>query len=163
MKKKVLYPLAGFAIVFLLQITYSTWRFYSISSKWLQIENESRLSFYFASQDYFLGLSYALAAAFTIYAVLKFTESRKAGIAGVTGGVTLAGIIYFGACFLLGCCGSPMLAVYLGLFGSKFLGFTKPLTLIITLIFILIGFFWLEKSTKKSCCEDDICSNDKKI
>ena len=81
-----------------------------------------------------LGISYALAGAFTIYAFLKFLNNRKkTGIAGMIGGLTLPGALYGGGCFLLGCCGSPMLAVYLGLFGSSFLGFTKPFILITTI------------------------------
>ena len=162
MKKKVLYPLAGFVIVLFLNIAYSIFSYRGLSNNWVQIEGESWLSFYLASQGYFLGLSYALAGAFTVYAFLKYTESRKAGIAGIDGGVTIAGILYFAACFLMGCCGSPMLAVYLGLFGSRFLGFTKPLILIVTSLSILIGFFWLEKSAKKGCCEDDTCYEDNK-
>lgn len=158
MKKKVLYPLAGFFFVLSLNIAYSAWSFYRVSKNWVQIEDESWLSVYIASQDYFLSLSYALAGAFTVYAVMRYKENRKAGIAGVAGGITLAGVLYFGACFILGCCGSPMLAVYMGLFGSKFLGFTKPLVMIITLVSIIIGFFWLERSAKKGCCENDTCS-----
>jgi len=68
------------------------------------------------------------------------------------GGVTLTGILYVGGCFLLGCCGSPMLTVYLSLFGSSFLGITKPLVATITTVSVVIGYFWIEKKSK-SCCE----------
>ena len=163
MRKKILYPLAAFAVVFILHATYSIWKGIQISKQWVQIEDRTLLSFYFKQQDYFLGFSYALAGAFTIYAFVKFFESRnvkdlegrvlRSGVAGVLGGVTLTGILYFGGCFLLGCCGSPMLAVYLSLFGSSFLGFTKPLTLILTMMSVGIGYLWLEKKTNSCCIE----------
>ncbi|NIA31624.1 MAG: hypothetical protein GWP06_17160 [Actinobacteria bacterium] len=106
-----------------------------------------------------LGISYALAGAFTIYAFLKFQSNRKKpGIAGMIGGLTLTGALYGGSCFLLGCCGSPMLAVYLGLFGPSFLGFTKPIILITTIFSLFIGFWWIEKKTKEcSCVDKDNC------
>jgi hypothetical protein len=150
MRRIIIYPLAAFIAVFILHAAYLIFKGIQISKQWVQIENTTWLSLYLERQDYFLGFSYALAGAFTIYAFLKFFESRKSGVAGVVGGITLTGILYFGGCFLLGCCGSPMLVVYLSLFGSSFLGFTKPLTLILTITSVVIGYFWLEKKTKSS-------------
>ena len=37
------------------------------------------------------------------------------------GGITLSGFLAVAGCYLLGCCGSPMLAVYMSLFGVSFL------------------------------------------
>lgn len=155
MRKKTLYPLAVFAGVFILQAAYSIWKDAQISKQWAQVEDTNLLSLYLARQDYFLGFSYALAGAFTVYAFLRFLEGRKRGATGVLGGVTLTGLLYLGGCFLLGCCGSPMLAVYLGLFGSSFLGFAKPLVLMITTASVSIGYLWLEKKTSKSCCQNE--------
>ena len=160
MRRRRIYPLAAFIAVFILHATYSIFNSIQISKQWIQVENTTWLSLYLDRQDYFLGFSYSLAGAFTIYALLKFFESWKSGVAGVVGGVTLTGILYFGGCFLLGCCGSPMLAVYLSLFGSSFLGFTKPFTLILTMTSVVIGYFWLEKKTKPlgNCCgENEKC------
>ena len=123
MRKKILYPLIAFVMIFILHVIYSIWKDIQIYRQWVQIEDTTLLSLYLERQDYFLSFSYALAGAFTIYALLKFLEGRRKGIAGVLGGVTLTAILYFCGCFLLGCCGSPMLAVYLTLFGSSFLGF----------------------------------------
>ena len=134
MKRKIIYPLIAFTLIFLIHVIYSIWKASQISHQWVRIENISLLSVYFKRQDFFLGFSYGLAGAFTIYALLKFLESRRSGVAGVVGGVTLTGILYIGGCFLLGCCGSPMVAVYLALFGASFLGFTKPLIAIITTV-----------------------------
>lgn len=158
MKRKILYPFTTFILVFSFHVFYSIWKASQISQQWVQFENMSLLSLYFRRQDIFLGFSYALAGAFTVYALLKFLQNRKSGVVGAVGGITLTGILYVGGCFLLGCCGSPMFPVYLGLFGSSFLGFTKPLIAIITATSVVIGYFWIEKSSKKCCEGTDKCS-----
>ena len=152
MRRKILYPLIAFILVLLFHIIYSIWKALQISQQWVQFENISFVSQYFKRQDFFLGYSYALAGAFTIYALLKLLQNRRSGVVGVVSGVTLTGILYIGGCFLLGCCGSPMLVIYLSLFGSSFLGFTKPLVATITTASVVIGYFWIEKKSK-SCCE----------
>jgi len=155
MKNKTLYPLIAFILIFLFHAIYSIWKASQILSQWVAVENTFLLSLYFKRQDFFLGFSYAMGGAFTIYALIKyFHQNRIRGIASVAGGITLAGILHIGGCFLLGCCGSPMLAVYLGLFGSSFLGFTKPLVAIVTTISVIIGCFWIEKKSD-SCCEKE--------
>lgn len=151
MRRKTFYPLTAFGLVFLFHAIFSIWKTTRISRQWVQIEDISLVSLYFKRQDFFLSFSYALAGAFTIYAILKFIQNRSSGVAGVLGGVTLTGILYFAGCFLLGCCGSPMLVVYLSLFGSSFLGFTKLLVAIITTISVVVGYFWMNKKSK-SCC-----------
>ena len=155
MRKKILYPLAAFIAVLSLHASYSIWKGIRVSRKWVQIEDINWLKVYLERNDYLLSLSYALAGAFTVYAFMRFRERRKAGVAGVVGGLTLTGALYVGGCFLLGCCGSPMLAVYLGVFGSSFLGFAKPLVLILTATSIAIGFFWLERKSRACCVEGE--------
>ena len=157
MRKRILYPLIAFITVVILHAVYSIWKGIRVSRKWVQMEDIDWLRLYLERQDYFLSLSYALAGAFTVYALFRFLERRRNGAAGVIGGLTLTGILYIGGCFLLGCCGSPMLAVYLGLFGSSFLGFAKPLVLVLTTISIAIGFFWLERRGKACCGEGECC------
>lgn len=151
MNCKIFYPPVCFVAVFILHAIYSIWRGTQVSNQCVHITS---ISLYFKQQDFLLGFSYALAGAFTMYAFLKFLERSRGGAAGVIGGITLTGILYLFGCLLLGCCGSPMLAVYLGLFGVSFLGFTKLFVFILTLISIVIGYFWLEKKSKvsKSCC-----------
>lgn len=161
MKRKILYPLTTFILIFLLHLVYSLWKASRIFQQWVQIENISLLSLYFKQQDFFIGFSYGLAGAFTIYAILKFLQNRKGGVSGVVGGITLAGILYIGGCFLLGCCGSPMLTVYLSLFGSSFLGFTKPLIATITFLSVALGYFWIKKKSKICCMGNEKCSDSK--
>lgn len=159
MKKKLLYPMLAFVVVLSLHVVYSVAETARISQEWVQLEHVSPFWSYISRQDYLLGLSYALASAFTLYAVLQFAGNRKGSLSGVIGGSALTGLLYFSGCFLLGCCGSPMLIVYLNLFGSSFLGFTKHLTLALTVISVVIGYFWMERRAKaaSSCCEEKRC------
>lgn len=75
---------------------------------------------YITEQDFYLGFSYALGAAFAVWAIGQFIKTRQAAMAtGAVGSVTFVGVLMAAGCFLIGCCGSPMLGVYLGLFGAK--------------------------------------------
>ncbi len=162
MKRKLFYPMLAFAVVFSLHAVYSVAATARMSQQWVQLENVNPFRSYVARQDYLLGLSYALAGAFTLYSVLQFSSGRKGSLTGIIGGSALTGLLYFAGCFLLGCCGSPMLMVYLNLFGSSFLGFTKHLTLALTIISVVIGYFWMERKMKTtaSCCEEKNCLGD---
>ena len=113
------------------------------------------LRLYLTQQDYMVGLSYALAGAFTVYALLNFIQSRKRRAGGLIGGSVLMAVIYGAVCFLTGCCGSPMLVVYLGLFGASALGFAKPLILVVTVVSVSAGFLWMRR--RATCCAKPEC------
>ncbi len=147
--KKKLYPALAFVGVFLLHGGYLLWS----ASRWVSIDNVSPLSRYIVQQDYFMGMSYGLAAAFTVYSFMRFTGGQRGGLGGTIGGLTMTGILYFAGCFLLGCCGSPMLAVYLSLFGSSYAGFTKPIVLVVTILSIGISWMWMRK---RACANNTI-------
>ncbi len=158
MKKKIISSTVAFLIVLPIHFAYSFWQAAKLSNKWIQVKEINQLRQYFERQEFFTGFSYALTAAFTVYAIVNFLEKRKGGIAGTVGGFTLAGVLYFAGCFLTGCCGSPMLAVYLSLFGSSIIGFAKPLTAGLTTASVLLGFFWINRSSKtKACSNNDVC------
>ena len=152
MTKKFYLPLVALLSVFGIHSTYIIWKNIELANKWSQTTETNWFSQYFQKQDFLLGMSYALAVAFTVYALLKFFENRKSGIKGTLGGLTMTGIIYFGGCFLIGCCGSPMLIVYLNLFGASFLGFTKIIIFALTTISIIISYFLLNKKSKNNNC-----------
>lgn len=139
--KRTLYPAIAFVAVMLLHGAYSLWD----AARWVSVDNASPFSLYFHQQDYFMGLSYGLAAAFTVYSFMRLTAGQRGGLTGAIGGLTMTGILYFAGCFLLGCCGSPMLAVYLSLFGSSYAGFTKPIVLIVTVLSIGLSWLWMQK------------------
>ncbi|MDW8343651.1 MAG: DUF4346 domain-containing protein [Verrucomicrobiae bacterium] len=101
---------------------------------------------YFQQHDYWLGLSYAVAAVFVVYSWQRVRQRQRGGVAGMVGGLTWAGALYWTGCWLLGCCGSPLLPVYLGLFGATVLDLAKPLVLIVTLASVAIGVWWMRRA-----------------
>lgn len=108
---------------------------------------------YFAAQDYFLGFSYALGVAFATWAGSQFIRQRRVALAaGAAGSIGLVGLLMASGCFLLGCCGSPMLGVYLALFGAKALGVGKPLMAGITLLSTACGYWVLSRRFAKGGC-----------
>jgi hypothetical protein len=111
---------------------------------------------YFFEKRYLMGLSYGLALGFTAYAAARTFGSPRPGVAGVLGGLTLTGFLATAGCFLVGCCGSPMLTVYLALFGSTMLGLKEFVVLGLTIVSVLAGFLWMErrqKGTGGACCD----------
>jgi hypothetical protein len=117
------------------------------------------LSGYLEGQSYYLGLSYGLSAAFALYALWLFVEGRRAaGAAAAAGGISFAGALSAFGCFMTGCCGSPMLAVYAGFLGGTVLSFIKPLALAVTAVSVGIGFWWLHrKKPAAACCAPGKC------
>ncbi len=128
-------------------------------SRWatvLPVEELSWIARYVEGQNYWLGYSYALSLAFAAVAFRRYRE--KNSISGKTlalGGITFSGFIAFSGCFLLGCCGSPMLAVYLSLFGAGFLPLAKPLIAVLTTAFVGASWWWMTRSRS----EDQLCDN----
>ncbi len=98
-----------------------------------------------------LGASYALSAAFIAYALLRFRENRRKAAAGAVGGVAAMGALYAVGCFAIGCCGSPMLPVYLGLLGGKIAGIGGPVMFGLTFFSVGIGVVVLRKNARCRC------------
>ena len=152
--KKITVSLTTFITVFMLHLFY-----YKITesscagSGWFQK--------YIMEQEYVLGISYALSFAFMAFAFLKFKENRKKALKAALGGGILAIILWF-LCFLFGCCGSPMLIVYLNLIGLSKLKVPKLVLLIMTVIFVGIGYIWLIRKSPKGCCNGRPCKEDEK-
>jgi hypothetical protein len=118
------------------------------------------LEAYWRGQDYFIGFSYALSAAFAAWALTRSILFRRGGTVtagAAAGGVTLLGVLMAGGCFLIGCCGSPMLAVYLSLFGAKALGLGKPLMALITLVSVSCGYRCLSRRFARGSASIDNC------
>jgi hypothetical protein len=101
---------------------------------------------YLETQSYWLGYSYALSLAFAAAALRRYREKRYcSGKTLALGGVTLTGFLALAGCFLVGCCGSPMLVVYLSLFGAWLLPLAKPLVAIITTFSIIGAWWWMTR------------------
>ena len=91
------------------------------------------------AQDRWLSVPAAETSWLRRYREQRLCAARNLAI----GGVTLSGFLAIAGCFLLGCCGSPMLAVYLSLFGASFLPFARPFVAGVTTITIIVGWFSL--------------------
>ena len=155
MKKSRLFIFALIICTLILHYGINDWQYNNITNKWAQTQGISYFQIYLNRQDYFIGLSYALAAGFTLFSFLTMYKNRKKGLVGVVGGTTIMAVIYWGSCFLIGCCGSPMLTVYLSIFGASFLGFTKPIIFFVTLISIVFSYYFLQKKSKCNCSEKE--------
>ena len=127
-------------------------------SQWVSFSDnfpKSALSIYLQTQSYFLGYTYALSIAYVAFSLRRYVEAqnRSSERNPLIGGIGLSGMLSLSSCFLIGCCGSPMLAVYLSWFGAKFLPYTKPL--IAALSTLIIAGIWLKRaasaSAKSSC------------
>ncbi len=114
---------------------------------------------YIACGAYWLGASYAMSAAFTAYALLIFRENRRKAAAGAVGGLAAMGALYAVGCFAIGCCGSPMLPIYLSLLGGKVAGIGGPIMFGLTLVSVGIGFMIFER--KPRCICEGPCTEDR--
>lgn len=109
---------------------------------------------YITTQSYLLGYSIALPLAFAAFALRQFFEKRAQAAAkgAAVGGLSVSALLGFAGCWMTGCCGSPMLGVYISLLGVGFLPFARPLVAGITTLSIAGSFWWLNLSTSKQSC-----------
>ncbi len=120
-----LLAIVAFIAVFVGHVLYLRYLTIALQKGWADNFNPS-VSFwqsYMISQDYFVSFSYALSASFAVWATARFVYfRRRAAAVGAVGGVSLVTLLAAAGCFLIGCCGSPMLPIYVSLFGSKAAG-----------------------------------------
>jgi hypothetical protein len=123
-------------------------------NRWVSIGPEARLSWlarYIDGQHYWMGYVYALSLGFAVIAVRRYLEDRSCRARNFAiGGVTFSGFLAVAGCFLVGCCGSPMLGVYLSLFGAAFLPFAKPLVGGISTLLILGSYLWMRRMSQRA-------------
>lgn len=156
-------PLAVFLAVF---AAHATWHALFPDTapgqeRWtsVPVASGSWLDAYIGGQAYFLGLSYASSLCFAVIAYRRFRERRTSADRNLAlGGLTISGALAVAGCFLMGCCGSPMLAVYVSLLGAAFLPWTGPLTLALTLLSIAACWYWIKRKERSlsqgaECCE----------
>ena len=144
-----------FAAVFGLHFSVIAWQHSHVAAQWVRVPDApdgSAWARYLEHGDYWFGYSYALAAAFTAFALALTIRQRRRAASGVVGGMTLLGVLYGAGCFLIGCCGSPMLAVYLSLFGASVLGFLKPLVAVVTTISVVVSAILIVRRSRRATC-----------
>jgi hypothetical protein len=118
---------------------------------------------YVEGGGYWLAYAYGLSGGFASVSVRNLIESRRrdraiAAESGIAAGsVTFAGALAFGGCFFMGCCGSPMLAVWISLFGAAFVPFAKPFIAVLTTVMIGAAWFWMSKKRKQCACGGSTC------
>ncbi len=119
-------------------------------SRWVLLPSqESWGDRYLEAGAHWMGYSYGLASAFAAAAVRRFLRERScASRRMAVGGMTFTGGLAVAGCFLVGCCGSPMLAVWLGLFGAAFLPFAKPLVAAATTVTVGVGWWMMARADR---------------
>jgi hypothetical protein len=149
--RRWLIPLAAFVLVFVLHAFYVRHTARLPVRGWAPetvIVDEGLWGFgpYIQARDYFTGYSYALPLAFAAIALRRYRECRQRRICTARnvaiGSVTWSGFLAASGCFLLGCCGSPMLGIYLSLFGPSFLPAVKPLIAGVTTVLVAFSYYW---------------------
>jgi hypothetical protein len=106
-------------------------------SRWadVPITEHSWLKTYLDGGSYWLSYSYGISLAFAAVGIRRYREQRLAASRNFAlGSVSFSGVLAVTGCYMLGCCGSPMLAVYLSLFGAAFLPWAKPLVALLTTV-----------------------------
>ena len=112
------------------------------------------LSGYFDNGDVFLGVSYALGAAFSVWSFRLFMACRStSSAAGAAGGTILTMGLAAAGCFLTGCCGSPMLAVYAGIFGVGTLTIPKWVVALLTASLCGTSIWWQKRGRRGCGCK----------
>lgn len=120
----------------------------AVQDQWIAapVAHVSWLSRYVESQSYWLGISYGMSLAFAAIAIRRYREGQFCRARNLAiGSVTFSGVLSVVGCYLLGCCGSPMLAVYVSLLGAAFIPFAKPLVAGVTFLSILLGWWWMNR------------------
>jgi hypothetical protein len=127
-------------------------------SQWVLVPVErSWWDLYLETESYWLSYSYALCVAFIVMASQLYLLTRcKTSGRMVFGGVTFTGGLAVLGCFLIGCCGSPMLIVWINLFGAGFVPLAKPLVAFVTTCSIVIAWYWMRYSYKKGNQQCDV-------
>ena len=119
------------------------WVLLPVQKTWLET--------YLESGAYWMGYSYGLSAGFIVFAFRRYLLNRcRTSARFAIGGVTLTGGLAVAGCFLLGCCGSPMLIVWLNLFGAGFLPMAKPLVAGMTTLSVGAAWVWMHKREKSN-------------
>jgi hypothetical protein len=164
--RRALLPLAAFVATLLASIAWT--RLFPDQlpeqSRWVTAAAPSWWERYVASGDYWIAMSQALSIAFASIAIRRWRERRSLRAGGVAlGGLTLGGVLAAGGCFLVGCCGSPMLAVWASLLGTSFIPATKPLLALGTVGVLGGAWWWMERRDRSAvtigascapgCCE----------
>ncbi len=159
MKREWALPLLAGLLVAAGHFGFSLYQAAQHLSSWVALEEHPALSAYLRTQTYWRSYAYGLAAGLTLHALLRSQAVRTKGILGALGGVTLAALLPTLGCFLVGCCGSPLLPIYLSLFGGTIVRLENPLIALLTTLSAAWGLLWLSRRSRLSCPVTPECSD----
>lgn len=147
---RAILPVTVFVVV--MAAHYVWLGFFSPEARWVAIDASGNwFRRYLETQGYWMGYSYALSLAFAAVALRRYREERFCGARNLSiAGVTFSGFLAAAGCYLLGCCGSPMLIVYLNLLGTSFLPLAKPLLATMTTLTILGAWVWMNRRRQQA-------------
>jgi hypothetical protein len=153
--QRALLPAGAFALVVAIHFVWLGFfperdaaqiRWVSVSA----VERSSWVTRSIETQSYWLGTSYGMSLAFAAAALRRYRERRLCAARNLAiGGVTLSGFLAVAGCYLLACCGSPMLVVYLNLFGAAFLPLAKPLMAGLTVVSLSLAWLWMKRRERR--------------
>ncbi|MDZ7311299.1 MAG: hypothetical protein ONB45_08465 [candidate division KSB1 bacterium] len=152
----------GFAAGLAAHFGFIAWRLQSTRMAWADMPALSLAGLfekYYADSEYIIGLSVASSFAFAAFVLRRTFMQARMKLATVVGASSFSTFLAVFGCFLVGCCGSPMLAVYAAIFGATFAPLAKGLTLAVTLFSIGLGYGWIRRNEKK-CASDCACLPD---
>ncbi|MBI2811379.1 MAG: hypothetical protein HYX67_11190 [Candidatus Melainabacteria bacterium] len=113
----------------------------------------SMLDRYIQTQNYLLGYSCALGFAFAADSLRRYIDIRSTAARNMAAGSAgLTALFCGGGCFLLGCCGSPMLGIWLTLFGANVLPMAKLISAGIATLAVSAAVWWNYRNNSEQCC-----------
>lgn len=142
-------PVAAFALI---GAAHVAWHAFfpeqdPAQDRWAPVATIDWRDLYLRGQWYWLAYAYGISGAFASVALRQWWERRQRRAGGLALGSTAAsGLFAAASCWLMGCCGSPMLGVYLALLGPAFLPFAKPAVAALTTVSIGVGLWWLGRA-----------------
>lgn len=142
-------PLFFFLFTIVVHFVLTDFAVYRVESQWEEVSLTSHIVNHFTNKNIYLGYSYAIASAFASLCLLNLITA-SGGLKQSIRGITISAILWGTICFMSGCCGSPMLAVYLSLFGSAVVGVTKPITAAITTLSIALSYYYVLRFNSKN-------------
>ncbi|HXE73397.1 MAG TPA: hypothetical protein VNO81_12130 [Candidatus Nitrosotenuis sp.] len=149
MRRRFLLPGLAFLAVFSLHLAWSALGPEQDRAQegWLAVgDPEPWWQRYLRGQEYWMGFTYALSLSFAVAALRRWREQRCCGAGRMAlGGLSLSGCLALAGCWLLGCCGSPLLVVYLSLFGGAFVPLARALVAGLAALSLAIAWWRLER------------------